>query len=65
MSKINCNQKQEIALASALDLLSANHALNKESDIPRGEIVKEERENDIRYPAIFNLKLATMFLKLL
>lgn len=56
MSKIGCPQNQEIVLVSALDLLSANYTLYKKSDIPDAEIVKEERENDIRYPAILSLK---------
>jgi superfamily II DNA or RNA helicase len=56
MSKIGCHQNQEIVLVSALDLLSPNYTLCKKSDIPDAEIVKEERENDIRYPAILSLK---------
>ena len=56
MSKIGCHQNQEIVLVSALDLLSANYTLCKKSDIPDAEIVQEERENDIRYPAILSLK---------
>ena len=56
MSKIGCHQNQEIVLVSALDLLSANYTLCKKSDIPDAEIVKDERENDIRYPAILSLK---------
>jgi hypothetical protein len=52
MSKIGCHQKQEIVLVSALDLLSANYTLYKKSDTPDAEIVKEERENEIRYSAI-------------
>jgi superfamily II DNA or RNA helicase len=56
MSKISCHQNQEIVLVSALDLLSANYTLCKKSDILDAEIVKEERENDIRSPAILRLK---------
>jgi superfamily II DNA or RNA helicase len=56
MSKIGCNQKQEIVLVSALDLLSADYTSHKKSDIPDTEIINEERENDIRYPAILSLK---------
>jgi len=58
MSKVGSNQKQEIVIVSALDLLSAkNNILRKESDIEDAEITKEEeRENHSGYPAILNLR---------
>ena len=56
MTKIGCNQKQEIVVVSALDLFSADHKLRKESDIADPEGVKERREDNSGYPAILNLK---------
>jgi superfamily II DNA or RNA helicase len=57
MTKIGCNQKQEIVLISALDLLSANHTIHKKaSDIPHDEIVKEEGKDNSHCPAILNVK---------
>jgi superfamily II DNA or RNA helicase len=55
MTKKGCKQKQEILVVSALDLLSANHTICKESDSADQEIV-QELENDSSYPAILNLK---------
>ena len=56
MTKISCNQKQEIVLVSALDLLSANHTIHKASDIPDDEIIKEEGKDDSHSPAILEVK---------
>jgi superfamily II DNA or RNA helicase len=56
MTKIGCNQKQEIVLVSALDLLSANHTIHKASDIPQEEIVEEEAKDGSPSPAILNVK---------
>ncbi|HEX2169219.1 MAG TPA: DEAD/DEAH box helicase [Nitrososphaera sp.] len=55
MTKIGCKQKQEIVVVSALDLLSANRKLRKESDIADPEGVKERREDNSGHPAILNL----------
>ena len=55
MTKIGCNQKQEIVLISALDLLSVNHTIHKASDIPHDEIV-EEGKDESHSPTILNLK---------
>ncbi len=55
MTKIGCKREQEIVVVSALDLLSANNMLRKESDIAEPEKINEEQENDGRYPAILNL----------
>jgi superfamily II DNA or RNA helicase len=51
-----CEQKQEILVVSALDLLSANHTTCKEPDIADHEIVEEELENDSSHPAILELR---------
>jgi superfamily II DNA or RNA helicase len=56
MTKICCNQKQEIVIFSALDLLSPNQALHRESEFVAPESIREERESDSSYPAILNLK---------
>ena len=57
MTKIGCNQKQEIVLISALDLLSANQTIHKKpSDIPHDDIVKEGGKDDSHCPAILNVK---------
>jgi superfamily II DNA or RNA helicase len=57
MTKIGgCKQKQEIVIVSALDLLSENTTLLKESEIAEPEIRKEEREDNIGHPAILDLK---------
>src|SRR5688572_18266188 len=55
MTTIGCNQKQEIFVVSALDLLSANYTIGKEPHIADHEIV-EESENDSSHPAILNLR---------
>lgn len=55
MTTKGCKQEQEILVVSALDLLSANHTIGKESDTADHEIV-EELENDSSYPAILNLR---------
>jgi superfamily II DNA or RNA helicase len=56
MTTKGCEQKQEILVISALDLLSANHTICKKPDIADHEIVEEELENDSSDPAILNLK---------
>jgi len=56
MAKISSNQKQEIVLISALDLLSANHIMHEASDIPVNEIVKAEGKDDSQCPAILSVK---------
>jgi hypothetical protein len=48
--------KQEVLVVSALDLLSANTALLKESDFADPGSAKEERENNSGYPAILDLQ---------
>jgi superfamily II DNA or RNA helicase len=56
MTTKGCKQKQEILVVSALDLLSANHTIDKEPDIADREIVQQELVNDSSHPAILNLK---------
>jgi superfamily II DNA or RNA helicase len=56
MTTKGCEQKQEILVVSALDLLSANHTICKKPDIADHEIVEEDLENDSSDPAILNLK---------
>jgi superfamily II DNA or RNA helicase len=57
MTTKGCEQKQEILVVSALELLSVNHTVDKELDIADHKIV-EERENASRssHPAILNLR---------
>jgi superfamily II DNA or RNA helicase len=55
MTTKGCDQKQEIFVVSALDLLSANYTIGKEPHIADHEVV-EELENDSSHPAILNLR---------
>jgi superfamily II DNA or RNA helicase len=52
-----CEQKQEILIVSALDLLSVNHTVDEELDITDHKIVEErENANSSSHPAILNLR---------
>jgi superfamily II DNA or RNA helicase len=56
MTKKGCKQKQEIFVISALDLLSANHAIRNDRDIADHKKIVEEVEVDSSDPAILNLR---------